>query len=238
MRVSFRRCQPARRRRSATAISLAGHCREMVRIRGRRNPPEFGPCGTVLDLSEPLLFSHPERDFPYFGDATPQVEDFCLSPSMCVVEALGTIWVVSHDETKRFDAEDLRVMTSLSKFASAAYQTLLSANARETANDALLETVTTAQRFAFIVESSDDAIISKTLDGVITSWNGGAERIFGYSAEEALGQRITILIPPDRIDEETRIIESPARENACRPSILFDCGKTVSRFTCPSRYLR
>ena len=99
-------------------------------------------------------------------------------------------------------------MTSLSKFASAAYQTLLSANARDTANDALLETVTTAQRFAFIVESSDDAIISKTLDGVITSWNGGAERIFGYSAEEALGQRITILIPPDRIDEETRIIES------------------------------
>ena len=99
-------------------------------------------------------------------------------------------------------------MTSLSKFASAAYQTLLSANARDTANDALLETVTTAQRFAFIVKSSDDAIISKTLDGVITSWNGGAERIFGYSAEEALGQRITILIPPDRIDEETRIIES------------------------------
>ena len=127
---------------------------------------------------------------------------------MCVVEALGTIWVVSHDETKRFDAEDLRVMTSLSKFASAAYQTLLSANARDMANDVLLETVTTAQRFAFIVESSDDAIISKTLDGVITSWNGGAERIFGYSAEEALGQHITILIPPDRIDEETRIIES------------------------------
>ena len=185
--------------------AIAGRWSEFV---GGGTPREFGPCGTVLDLREPLLFSHPERDFPYFGDATPHVEDSLLVPFCVSGEALGTIWVVSHDETKRFDAEDLRVMTSLSKFASAAYQTLLSANARDAANDALLETVTTAQRFAFIVESSDDAIISKTLDGVITSWNGGAERIFGYSAEEALGQRITILIPPDRIDEETRIIES------------------------------
>jgi PAS domain S-box-containing protein len=57
-----------------------------------------------------------------------------------------------------------------------------------------------------IVDSSDDAIISKTLDGVITSWNKSAERLFGYAAEEAVGQSITILIPPDRLDEEPRIL--------------------------------
>jgi PAS domain S-box-containing protein len=59
---------------------------------------------------------------------------------------------------------------------------------------------------AAIVESSDDAIVSKNLDGIITSWNKGAERIFGYTAEEAVGQPITILIPQDRQDEERRIL--------------------------------
>jgi len=59
---------------------------------------------------------------------------------------------------------------------------------------------------AAIVESSDDAIVSKTLDGIINSWNQGAERIFGYAAEEAVGQPITILIPDDRMDEERTIL--------------------------------
>ena len=59
---------------------------------------------------------------------------------------------------------------------------------------------------AAIVESSDDAIVSKNLDGVITSWNRGAERIFGYPAEEAIGQPITIVIPHDRQDEERTIL--------------------------------
>ncbi len=57
-----------------------------------------------------------------------------------------------------------------------------------------------------IVEFSDDAIVSKNLDGAITSWNSGAERIFGYTAEEAIGQPITIVIPKDRQDEERTII--------------------------------
>jgi PAS domain S-box-containing protein len=57
-----------------------------------------------------------------------------------------------------------------------------------------------------IVESSDDAIISKDLNGVIRSWNGGAQRLFGYTAEEVIGKPITILIPPDRLEEETDIL--------------------------------
>jgi PAS domain S-box-containing protein len=64
---------------------------------------------------------------------------------------------------------------------------------------------------AAIVGTSDDAIISKTLDGVITSWNKGAERIFGYSAEEAVGQNISLIIPHDRRKEETYILEQLRR---------------------------
>ena len=59
---------------------------------------------------------------------------------------------------------------------------------------------------ASIVESSDDAIVSKNLDGIITSWNRGAERVFGYAAEEAVGQSITIVIPEDRRKEEVEIL--------------------------------
>jgi PAS domain S-box-containing protein len=60
---------------------------------------------------------------------------------------------------------------------------------------------------AAIVDSSDDAIVSKTLEGVITSWNAGAERLFGYTASEAVGQHISLIIPLDRRDEETVIID-------------------------------
>ena len=64
---------------------------------------------------------------------------------------------------------------------------------------------------AAVVESSHDAIVSKNLDGIITSWNTGAERLFGYAAEEAVGQNITLIIPPDRRDEERAIVERLTR---------------------------
>ena len=57
-----------------------------------------------------------------------------------------------------------------------------------------------------IINSSSDAIISKTLDGIITSWNSGAEKIFGYTSNEAIGRHISMLIPPDRVDEEKNIL--------------------------------
>jgi PAS domain S-box-containing protein len=186
-------------------------------------PRNFGPCGTVLDRNVALMCSHPERDFPYFGEVTPLLEEALLIPFYIKGEAVGTIWVVAHDSSRRFDLEDLRVMTNLGEFASAAYQTVLTTNA--------------TQRMASIVESSDDAIISKDLEGIITTWNQGAERIFGYTAEQVIGKPGNILIPPDRQDDEPAILDRIRRgeridhyetTRLCKHGERIDISLTVS----------
>ena len=77
--------------------------------------------------------------------------------------------------------------------------------ARDTTESRRAERV--ALHFSALVDSSDDAIISKDLNGLIKSWNQSAERLFGYTAEEAIGQPITILVPPDRLEEEAEILK-------------------------------
>lgn len=90
---------------------------------------------------------------------------------------------------------------------------------------------------AAIIESAEDAIISKTLEGVITSWNNGAERLFGYTADEVVGKPVTILIPPDHIDEEPQIlrrikagerVEHYETVRVCKGGRLIDISLTVS----------
>jgi PAS domain S-box-containing protein len=71
-------------------------------------------------------------------------------------------------------------------------------------------------RLAAIVESSQDAIVSKSLQGIIQTWNAGAERLFGFTAAEAVGQSITIVIPPDRLAEEAIILAQVARGEPIR----------------------
>jgi PAS domain S-box-containing protein len=94
-----------------------------------------------------------------------------------------------------------------------------------------------AQHYAAIIESSEDAILSKDLNGVILSWNDGAERLFGYRADEALGRPITLIIPPDREDEEPAILEKIRRGERIRhfetlrrrkDGTLVDISLTVS----------
>jgi PAS domain S-box-containing protein len=92
-------------------------------------------------------------------------------------------------------------------------------------------------RLAAIIESSDDAIVSKNLDGIITSWNGAAERIFGFTAGEAVGKHIGLIIPRGRMDEETDILARLRRGERIdhfetvrrkKDETLFDVSVTIS----------
>jgi PAS domain S-box-containing protein len=89
---------------------------------GGGTPRNFGPCGDVLDQNRTLLFTHFERRYPYLMPVSPAAEECLLVPFYVDGKAVGTIWGIMHSDRRRFDAEDDRVMASLGKFASSAYQ--------------------------------------------------------------------------------------------------------------------
>ena len=91
---------------------------------GGTTPRDFSPCGTTLDRGAPQLFSWPARYFTYFGAVEPPIVEGLVIPFSVGGRPLGTIWIVSHDEHRRFDSEDLRLMTSLGELTSAALRTL------------------------------------------------------------------------------------------------------------------
>ena len=123
---------------------------------GGGTPREFGPCGDVLDCSAPLLFTRFERRYPYLLEATPLAEECLLVPFFMNGKAVGTIWAIAHDVERKFDLEDLRMLESLGKFASAAYQATESLNTEKEFNRS-------------IIDSSPDCIKVLDLEGNLLS---------------------------------------------------------------------
>jgi C4-dicarboxylate-specific signal transduction histidine kinase len=93
---------------------------------GGGTPRDFGPCGDVLDRNVPMLFTHWERRYPYLSSAMPLAEEGLLVPFYVNGKAVGTIWTIAHRNDHKFDAEDLRLLESMGRFASAAYRTVQS----------------------------------------------------------------------------------------------------------------
>src|SRR6516164_7254872 len=99
--------------------AIAGAWRPHI---GGGTPRNFGPCGDVLDHNRSMLFTHWERRYPYLSTAIPLADEGLLVPFHVNGKAVGTIWAIAHSNRRKFDAEDRRLLESLGRFASAAYQ--------------------------------------------------------------------------------------------------------------------
>ena len=161
---------------------------------GGGTPRDFGPCGDVLDRNIPLLFRHFEWRYTYFLPVTPPVEEALLVPFYVEGKAVGTIWAIAHDACKKFDMEDQRLMCSLGKFASSAYQILASLDAvkvevaeREKAEVALRRSETMLRDF---VETATVGLHWVGSDGIILWANRAELDLLGYSREEYIGHHI------------------------------------------------
>ena len=94
-------------------------------------PREFSPCGTVLDREETLLMLDPQRYFTQLLQLPPRMTEVLLLPFAVRGRTVGTIWVVAHDEARRFDRKDRRVVAELTRFAVGAYERLQSFRAED-----------------------------------------------------------------------------------------------------------
>jgi signal transduction histidine kinase len=99
--------------------AIAGEWRPHI---GGGTPRDFGPCGDVLDRDVPMLFSRWDRRYPYLSTATPLADEGLLAPFYVKGKSVGTVWAIAHNNRRKFDAEDVRLLESMGRFASAAYQ--------------------------------------------------------------------------------------------------------------------
>jgi PAS domain S-box-containing protein len=120
-------------------------------------------------------------------------------------EVLGGLFF-GHAQPDVFTAESETAISALAAQAAIAIENSRLYAALRTELARTKESEMASRRLAAIVESSDDAIVSKDLNGIIASWNSGAQRIFGYTPDEIIGQSVTVLIPADRQDEEPQIL--------------------------------
>jgi PAS domain S-box-containing protein len=156
---------------------------------------EASPCGTVLDRNASLLLSHPERYYPIPSNITPPIVEVLLIPFHVADKPIGTIWAIAHDESLQFDAEDERIMRSLGKFASAAYQMLRRVEAlevevaeRQETEAALRKSESNLRDF---LENATIGMHWVGHDGRILWANQTELNLLGYTAEEYVGQHIS-----------------------------------------------
>jgi PAS domain-containing protein len=183
---------------------------------GGGTPRNFGPCGDVLDKNCTLLFRHFERRYPYLLPVTPAAEECLLVPFYVGGTAVGTIWAIMHTDRHHFDAEDDRVMASLGKFASSAYQALvhiedlkIQVDEREKAEAEVRELANGLEaKIRRLVEANVVGIVLWTLEGAIIGANEAFLNMVQYSRDDLASGRVrwTDLTPAAWRDCDERAI--------------------------------
>src|SRR6266852_1682442 len=165
---------------------------------GGGTPRNFGPCGDVLDQNRTLLFRHFERRYPYLMPVIPAAEECLLVPFYVAGQAVGTVWAIMHSDRRKFDAEDDRVMASLGKFASSAYQALahiedlkFQVAEREKAEAEVRELAKGLEaKIRRLVEANVVGIVMWNLEGAITETNEAFLRMVQYDREDLASGRV------------------------------------------------
>jgi len=137
---------------------------------GGGTPRDFGPCGDVLDHDIPMLFSHWERRYPYLIAATPLADEGLLAPFYVKGKSVGTIWAIAHTDRHKFDREDLRLLESMGRFASAAYQVVESSEEALAKVRSELAHVTRVMSLGALTASIAHEI-NQPLSGIVTNAN-------------------------------------------------------------------
>src|SRR5262245_14623731 len=194
---------------------------------GGGTPRDFGPCGDVLDRNISMLFTHWERRYPYLRPATPLAEEGLLVPFYVKSKAVGTIWAIAHTDRRKFDAEDLRLLESLGRFASAAYQAVASIDdlkfqiaAREKAEAEVRELANGLEaKVRRLVNANIIGIVIWNVEGRIIEANEAFLRTVGYGREDLLSGRVSWReVTPDkwRAADEQALAELAAT-GVCTP---------------------
>src|SRR5262249_27680991 len=165
---------------------------------GGGTPRNFGPCGDVLDQNRTLLFTHFERRYPYLMPVSPAAEECLLVPFYVNGKAVGTIWGIMHSDGRKFDAEDDRVMASLGKFASSAYQAWMHIEElkvevaeREKAEAEVRELAKGLEaKIRRLVEADVVGIVMFNLDGAITEANAAFLHMVQFDREDLASGRV------------------------------------------------
>jgi len=194
---------------------------------GGGTPRDFGPCGDVLDQNRTLLFTHFERRYPYLMPVNPAAEECLLAPFYVDGKAVGTIWGIMHSDRRKFDAEDDRVMASLGKFASSAYQALahiedlkIQVAEREKAEAEVRELASGLEaKIRRLVEANVVGMVMFTLEGAITGANEAFLRMVQYDHEDLASGRVRWrdITPAEWHDRDERAVNELEATSTFQP---------------------